>query len=143
MNFLARFLKSPAAWGFALAAVLAATVAFQSWRVGNIKEDRDTAITERDNERTAHKDTKDLLQQAATANAKYRETVFTLERANAELAKAKSAVEAQTAAKVKEAEARRRDADRTLQAFMAKFHAAVRDARCGPILATDLRECLK
>ncbi len=143
MNLLTWFLKSPTAWGFALAAVLAATVGVQGWRLGNAIEDRDTARTAFDNEKAAHKDTKAILAQAQTANAKYREVVFTLERANTELAAAKSAVEAQTAAKVKEAEARRRDADRTLQAFMTKYHAAVRDARCGPILATDLKECLK
>ncbi len=123
--------------------ILLATVAVQGWRLGNAKEAQLHAEQMRQDESAAHNTTRSILAQAQTANAKYREVVFTLERANTELAAAKSAVEAQTAAKVKEAEARRRDADRTLAAFMTKYHAAVRDARCGPILATDLKECLK
>lgn len=140
MNYLkiaGKLLLSPWTW----IGILLATVAFQSWRVGNIKEDRDTARTAFDNEKAAHNDTKAILAQAQTANAKYREVVFTLERANTELAAAKSAVEAQTAAKVKEAEARRRDADKTLQKFMDRYAAALRDEECAKLLRTPI--CVK
>lgn len=137
------FLKSPAAWGFALAGILFAAVGVQTWRLNSAVEDRDTARTAFDNEKSAHKETKRLLTQAGEANAKYREVVSLLERTNKELTQAKNAIEAQTAARVADAEKRRREADKVLASFLERYAKATRNAGCAAALNVDLRECLK
>jgi hypothetical protein len=115
----------------------------QSWRLGNSIEDRDTARTAFDNEKSAHKATKELLTQAGAANAKYRALVFTLERTNKELTDARSAIEAQTAKRVADAEKRRVESDKVLASFLERFARATRDPGCKAALSVDLRECLR